>query len=168
MGTMNSARGPGLDTLRGGLAPHQAAQDAHADEQNTPPPVEQTGATETAESATELGPKPEAVATEVDAAPPVFAGALSASLRALGDLPEATGWRKLLRLGPSKTQLQAAERKARLLVGFPGSVSITGVSVKGGAGKTPTMRGVMAALANARGGGVGMVDMNELDRKSVV
>lgn len=158
MGTMNSARGPGLDTLRGGLAPHQAAQDAHANEQNTPP-VEQTGATETA---TELGPQPEAVATEVDVAPPVFAGALSASLRALGDLPEATGWRKLLRLGPSKTQLQAAERKARLLVGFPGSVSITGVSVKGGAGKTPTMRGVMAALANARGGGVGMVDMNEL------
>jgi len=166
MGTTNStARGPGLDTLRDGLAPHQAAQDAHADEQNTPP-AEQEESTVSVDSScsAELDSQPEPVeAEEAVVAPPVIAaGALTASLRALGDLPEATGWRKLLRLGPSKTQLQAAERKARLLVGFPGSVSITAVSVKGGAGKTPTMRGVMAALANARGGGVGMVDMNEL------
>ncbi|MDO5067445.1 MAG: hypothetical protein Q4D96_09225 [Propionibacteriaceae bacterium] len=167
--TNNAARGPGLDILRDGLAPHQVIQDQVADEQHQDPstPVEQPGLTEIVDPPPDTDPElqPEAVTEEsaaMELEPPANAGALTASLRALGDLPEATGWRKVLGLGPSKTQLQAAERKARLLVGFPGSMVITAASVKGEAGKTTTMRGIMAALANARGGGVVMVDMNEV------
>lgn len=71
-------------------------------------------------------------------------------------------WRRVLRLGPDQTTVAAHDRQRKLQAAFGGPLTIVVASPKGGAGKTPTARGVAAAFADARGGGVVAFDNNEL------
>jgi len=75
---------------------------------------------------------------------------------------QATGWRKLFHLGPSKTDLAMAEDEKFLRAQFPRPVMVAVATPKGGAGKTPTAIGMAAAFGMARGSGVVAWDNNEL------
>ena len=166
--TGQSSRGPALATLRESLAPHQVVQDEHERAEPVEPDAGTSGQTS-------MPPEPPPSVTEPDPVlpgwppgvpnQPVHVGdttRLSSSFRAIADMPRSTGWRRWLRMGPSRSQIAAAQRKARLLTSFPEPLTLACMSVKGSAGKTTVMRGLTAALAKNRGGGVVFVDVNEL------
>lgn len=71
-------------------------------------------------------------------------------------------WRRFLGFGPERDEQAAIQRQLKLQVTFPGPVTIMVASPKGASGKTPTARGLGAAFASARGGGVVVWDNNEL------
>lgn len=173
-------RGPGLTALRT-PAPHQVEQDQFEARQPLSLPVDPPDGQTMVSAEPELEEEPisaSSVSLEPDLPPgpeptkapnlvlsksfSASASALSSSLRALGDMAPPAGWRRWLRLGPSKKALEAAARKAKLLATFDETLTIAVASPKGSAGKTPTARGIAAAFGAARGGGVVAVDLNEL------
>lgn len=98
----------------------------------------------------------------VSLAPPANPDELEAEL-AEPTRTQPKWWQRVIpRRGPSAAQIAAQVRQEKLLTTFGGPVTIIVASPKGSAGKTPTARGIAAAFAAARGGGVAVVDNNEL------
>lgn len=115
---------------------------------------------------------PAPVATRSQQWPPAAQPALTLPpRRAISDLVsaldreptiQATGWRKLLHMGPSQAAVSQFADEKWLRAQFPRPIVIAVADPKGGAGKTPTTVGLAAAFGLARGSGVIAWDNNEL------
>lgn len=177
--------GPGMSTFHGEPPHHrEQVEDTHGGDHTDSSSGSGRGAAQVSPSAnsrwsevdTDLGQPAGGVAA---IGGPESLGELATSLRALGTLGPAVAaaelpwWRRLFGLGPSEAALAAheaaaeqqladARRRSALRTQFAETLTITVISSKGSAGKTPTTRGLAAAFGRERGGGVVAVDMNEL------
>lgn len=87
---------------------------------------------------------------------------LAASLAANPSKEPQEWWRRWLGLTPKQQSEEEINRRATLRTSFADPLVVAVVSPKGSAGKTPTARGIAAAVSRQRGGGVVVVDLNEL------
>lgn len=153
--------GPPMGVLGHQEAPHQAARVAGENSEVVGSPLSMP-------TPPRHDPQPSPIAQLLDAdsmddsPSPRRASELAASLAAVGDVEHVAWWRRLLRRGPSAQSVEVANRRAALRTVFADPLVVVVASPKGSAGKTPTARALGAAFGRERGGGVAVVDMNEL------
>lgn len=144
--------------------PPQSAVRVHAQEeqfgspQTNPTPSRQDGDAPRQREAL----RPRAEAGLPGPAPRRAAIELAATLAAVPADEPQEWWRRWLNLGPKPEDVVESQIKETLRTSFADPLVVAVVSPKGSAGKTPTARGIGAAMSRQRGGGVVVVDLNEL------